>query len=440
MDLSTLSDLIGPHQTLYIAFSGGADSMCLAHRLVNDPAIAPRTKTICLHVDHGLDALSSERAKSASHLAEQLNLPCRVETLHLEADRNIEARAREARYAFFKRVLHPSDVLVTAHHKDDVAETLMLKMLRGVGIAGLRGIESDQPFGSGRLIRPLLDWSRAEIMAYLNAHQLDWIEDPTNELMSIDRNFIRHDIMPRLLERFPGAQEALNRSATLNREAATFLTKTVTECVRLDERDHQRLCTAHWANKTAFEKAEMIRVWCLRNEMPPPPGKPLESFVSQIQHPKADRLPTLHWDNCVIYCYRQHLWLRHARAKPCSEQITYDSAWDGQNHLVLPFELGTLRLDLAKLKGFEDTQTSKPPIFRVTSRQADEKIQCGSMQEFQRTKRLLAEAHIPPWERDLWPRIWLGEELLACGARWQSPKLNNALSWDTGCFGAQPNG
>ena len=184
----------------------------------------------------------------------------------------------------------------------------------------------------------------------------------------------------------------------------------------------------------------MIRVWCLSNEMPPPPGKPLESFVSQIQHPKADRLPTLHWDSCVIYCYRQHLWLRHARAKPCSEQITYDSAWDGQSHLVLPFELGTLRLDLAKLEGFQDTQTSKPPIFRVTSRQADEKIQCRSTQEFQRTKRLLAEAHIPPWERDLWPRIWLGEELLACGARWQSPKLNNALSWDTGCFGAQPNG
>jgi len=414
--------------------------MCLAHRLVNDPAVAPQTKMVCLHVDHGLDALSSERAKRANHLAEQLNLPCRVETLHLEADRNIEARAREARYAFFKRVLQSGDVLVTAHHKDDVAETLMLKMLRGVGITGLRGIEADQPFGSGRLIRPLLNWSRAEIMNYLNAHQLDWIEDPTNELMSIDRNFIRHDIMPRLLERFPGAQEAINRSATLNREAAAFLTKTFNESVRHDERDHQRLSMAHWANKTAFEKAEMIRVWCLRQEMPPPPGKPLESFVSQIQHPKSDRLPTLRWNSYVIYCYRQQLWLGRERTQLAPKQATYDLAWDGQNHLALPFDLGTLRLDLTKLAGFDEPQRAKLPIFRVTSKKADEKIQLGYPSEFHRPKSLLAQAHIPPWERDLWPRIWLGEQLLACGARWQSPKLNHALSWDTSCFGAQPNG
>lgn len=439
MDLSTLNDLIGPKNTLYIAFSGGADSMCLAHRLTTDPAIGPQVKKICLHVDHGLDGSSSERAERATELANKLKLTCRLEIVQLEPDRNVEAKAREARYAFFERILRSGDVLVTAHHKDDVAETLMLRMLRGVGIAGLRGIEVDQPFGPGRLIRPLLDWSRAQIVDYLHAHKLDWIDDPTNELMSIDRNFIRHDIMPRLLERFPGAQEALNRSAALNRQAAAFLTETLNEVVRSDERDHERLCMRKWGTKSAFEKAEIIRMWCLRKHMPPPPGKPLESFVSQIHDPRADRLPTLQWGDCVIYCYRKQLWLQREQGKPLDEQVTYDLVWDGQKPLALPFGLGTLQLDLVKLGDCGGIKTSQPLNFRVTSRQADEQIQWGHPIKMHRTKRLLSDAHIPPWERDLWPRLWLGEQLLACGARWQSPELHHALSWETGCFGAQPN-
>lgn len=413
--------------------------MCLAHQLAHDPAIGSQISKVCLHIDHGLDALSSERARQARHLAASINLPCRVERLHLDPDRNIEAQAREGRYGLFKRTLQSGDVLVTAHHKDDVAETLMLRMLRGVGLAGLKGIAVDQPLGQGRLVRPLLDWSRAEIMDYLKTHNIDWIEDPTNELMSLDRNFIRHDIMPRLLQRFPGAQEALNRSATLNRQAATFLTETIDQAVTSDELNHQRLSMSRWAAKSAFEKAEMIRVWCLRKHVPPPPGKPLESFVSQIHNPRADRLPTLQWDEHAIYCYRKQLWLQLQRVQKSDTQLAYDMTWDGQEPLTLPFKLGTLALDLEKLESLDEIRTSQPPMFRVASRKANEEIQCGHPIASHRTKTLLAKAHIPPWERDLWPRIWHGEKLLACGARWQSPELNQALRWETNCFGAAPD-
>lgn len=444
MDLSRLNDLVGAHNTLYIAFSGGADSMCLAHHLGINPKRDPRAKIICLHVDHGLDPRSSERALAAEQLANGLGLPCIIETMQLGGGQNIEANARSARYAFFKQTLQAGDVLVTAHHKDDVAETLMLRMLRGAGIAGLSGIAANQRFGQGHLIRPLLDWSRAQIVDYLKTRELQWVEDPTNEVMSIDRNFIRHEIMPQLTKRFPGALEALNRSATLNRQGAELLAHVVAERVARDERDHQRLCIAEWTKKPPFEKAEIIRSWCLSKSTAPPPGKPLESFVSQIASANPDRLPTLTWDGGVIHCYRNHLWLSQpncpndrfsGQTNGHKDQLAYDIEWDGAKALVLPNGLGTLRLNSEKLA----LKSTSSIAFRVASKRPEEQILLGLPARPYRTKKLLSEAHIPPWQRDGWPRLWLDGTLIACGARWQATELNNALTWETACFGAQPN-
>lgn len=441
MDLSRLNDLISSHNTLYIAFSGGADSVCLAHRLATDQTLDPRIEKICLHVDHGLDPHSPKRALGAQKLAQSLGLPCELESMHLDTKQNIEATARSARYAFFKKKLKAGDVLVTAHHRDDVAETLMLRMLRGVGMVGLSGIEVNQAFGQGRLIRPLLDWSKAQIVDYLKGQQLDWIEDPTNEVMSIDRNFIRHEIMPHLLTRFPGAQEALNRSAALNRQGAELLAQTIAIQVANDQRDHQRLCIEEWPEKSTFEKAEMIRSWCLNKNITPPPGKPLESFVLQIAAPSPDRLPTLTWSEATLYCYRGHLWLSQVVGSSDdgggSDNLqSYDLTWDGCKQLILPSGLGTLYLDLGKV------MLDKPScstVYRVTSQRSLEHMPLGSSAKFVRTRKLLSEVHIPPWERAFWPRLWLGDQLLALGARWQAPELNNALRWETACFGAQAN-
>lgn len=447
MDLSKLNEFIRPDNTLYVALSGGADSMCLAHQLATHPHRDPRIEIMCLHVDHGLDARSSDRAVAARQLAEELGLPCLVETMALDGQGNIEAKAREARYEFFKQQLKAGDVLVTAHHRDDVAETLMLRMLRGAGVAGLSGIEAHQPLGLGCLIRPLLDWSRSQIVDYLNSRQLKWIEDPTNEVLSIDRNFIRHEIMPKLMERFPGAQEALNRSAALNRQGATLLAQTLANTLAQDQRDHQRLCIEQWANKSAYEKGELIRLWCINQRIPPPPGKPLESFVSQIADPSPDRVPTLTWDVGTIYCYGGHLWLSppQSEADPDAAHTHGHSAlrdyaieWNGADALTLPHGLGTLRLDLTKLTLKAFAKNSAPIVFRVTSHQPNEKIVLGSPGRSHRTRRLLSEAQIPPWQRNSWPRLWWNDTLLACGARWQTAELNQALIWETGCFGAQP--
>ncbi len=448
MDLSRLNELISPQNTLYVAFSGGADSMCLAHQLATDPALDARIKIVCLHIDHGLDPGSGKRALRARELAQSLDLPCLTEALHLDAQQNIESTARTARYGFFKQKLTPGDVLVTAHHKDDVAETLLLRMLRGAGISGLSGIESNQSFGHGRLVRPLLDWSRREILDYLRNWQLEWIEDPSNEVLSIDRNFIRHDIMPRLCERFPGAREALNRSATLNRQGAELLSQTLADTVALDQRDHQRLCIQDWTNKKSFEKAELIRSWCLCLKVRPPSGKPLESFVSQIAEPAPDRVPKLTWDSGTIHCYRGHLWLSQwpdvggalkdkdgARSQP----LGYELDWDGSNALDLPDGLGTLHLDMNQFRRSALAQNPSEVLFRVCSQRPGEVINLDALAKSQKTRELLSAAHIPPWQRTVWPRVWLDGTLVACGGRWQVRELNNALSWKTALFGAQPS-
>ena len=109
---------------------------------------------------------------------------------------SIEANARHARYAALANHLPPDGLLMTAHQANDVAETMILRLLRGSGPGGLAGIPRLRRFAGGWLIRPLLDWTRTRILDYLAEHRLDWIQDPANELLAMDRNFVRHEIMP----------------------------------------------------------------------------------------------------------------------------------------------------------------------------------------------------------------------------------------------------
>ena len=190
--------MFGPGQNVGVAVSGGADSVCLIHVLRE---LAPRwdLRLHVLHVNHRLRGAESDGdAEFVRGLAAGFGFPYSLDERGLDATGgNLEEAAREARLAFFARVIERGQVqrVATGHTRSDQAETVLFRFLRGAGTAGLAGI---RPVTSTGLVRPLLDVGREEVLAYLRDRGIPWREDSTNQEARFDRNRIRHDLLPQL--------------------------------------------------------------------------------------------------------------------------------------------------------------------------------------------------------------------------------------------------
>ena len=186
-----------PANPLCVAFSGGPDSTALLHAL----ATLPRERALrAVHVDHGLHPDSVRWAEHARTFCAGLEIPCTVCRVSVDtrAGLGIEGAAREARYAALAGQLQPGELLLTAHHRDDQVETVLLKLLRGAGPEGLGGMRVRRPLGAGELWRPLLDVPRAVLRDYVQAHALACLDDPANADPRLARYVLRHEILPRL--------------------------------------------------------------------------------------------------------------------------------------------------------------------------------------------------------------------------------------------------
>jgi tRNA(Ile)-lysidine synthetase-like protein len=200
-----------PEAALYCAVSGGLDSMAMleaaaSYRSARDPA----RRLVVLHVNHALRGRESDGDEAfVRAAASRLNLPIEVLRIEWKSERPTQESCRERREEFFRTILKSGDRLFLAHHLDDQAETIMQRLLRGSGLRGLAGMRPQ----NGVKIRPFLALSRAEIEAYARARGLKWREDSSNKSLKYERNWLRHEILPRLEERRPGVARRLSALA-----------------------------------------------------------------------------------------------------------------------------------------------------------------------------------------------------------------------------------
>lgn len=202
--------------SVVLALSGGLDSMVLLDALV--PFCRQhQVRLRAVHVHHGLSAWADDWQQHCQQQCQQRQVPLRVHTvsLHRQPRQSLEAMAREARYQALAQELQTGDVLVTGHHLDDQAETFLLAARRGAGIEGLSAMPVARPFAGGQLLRPLLALSRQQLRHEAEQRQLCWVEDDSNRNTDFDRNFLRHQVLPILEQRFAGFAKGLARSAEL---------------------------------------------------------------------------------------------------------------------------------------------------------------------------------------------------------------------------------
>lgn len=212
-----------------VAFSGGMDSTVLLYALAQLAQQHALPALRAIYIDHGLQEAAQSWAVHCQQICDALQVPLSIVRVSVAPSASVEQAAREARYAAFAQHLQSGEVLLMAQHQDDQAETLLFRLMRGTGVAGLRGIPIARPLAQGHVLRPLLMVSHQQLLNYAKQYQLAWIEDPSNATDTFDRNYLRRQVIPALKSRWPTMQQNLQRTAEHMHEAQQLLDELAAE-------------------------------------------------------------------------------------------------------------------------------------------------------------------------------------------------------------------
>lgn len=397
-----------PPGPLFLAWSGGADSTGLLAWLLEQAQARQRGLQL-LHVDHGLHAKSGHWAQHCRERAETLGLACTVLAVEVPAAsrEGREQAARKARYAALAKALPPGGVLLTAHHLEDQAETVLLRLMRGAGLRGLGAMRRLRRFGGGWLWRPMLDQPRRLLHELAQRSGLGWIEDPSNERIDADRNLIRHQVLPRLTERWPAAAARMAASAAQLQQAWPALESSLDRVLAglqgLDPR-----CIDHGAWSVLDEALATLVLghWLetLGSRLPPPRAL---AELHRWRDPRPDGEYSLHWPEGCLKLWRGRL---HALEPDAARALPrWSLHWEGKNALELPHGLGRLC--------WVGADAGRPAL-RLGSRTGGERLRLNANGPHRPLRLLLQEAGLPPWRRDRLVMLEHENRLVAALPHW----------------------
>lgn len=397
-----------------VAWSGGLDSTVLLHLLAHDADQRHRGLR-AIHVHHGLHPDADAWASHCESLARAWAVPLTVVRVDVarHSGLGLEASARQSRRAAFAAELRDGECLALAQHRDDQAETFLMRALRASGPDGLAAMRPWRAFGKGWMWRPLLDTPREALHAHALAHALSWVEDPSNADPGFDRNFLRLHVMPLLRERWPHADAALSRAAHLCAESSDILSErdaAILASVR--EEAGSGLSVAALRLLSPARRARLFRYWAASLGWPPLPAEGIAHIEHDLIDPGQtahDRLPGFAWHGVAIRRWRDAL---HAIEGERDLPKDWSCEWDGSAPLVLP------NGDTLRLSGVDRF----PSALRAHARQGGERILLPERgPQHHSLKHVLQELEIAPWHRSRMPLLSAADgTLLAAGDRVRS--------------------
>ncbi len=411
--LQILNELPSPRRYL-IALSGGCDSIVLLHAMatIRDELSA---ELVAVHINHGLQPDAPAWAAHCAQTSQQLGIELIQVTLDLQIAKgeSLEAVARDARYSAIKAHTAAGDMLLTAQHQDDQAETLLLQLLRGSGPSGLAAMPRCTSFGAGFHARPLLAFTRRQLHRYAVEQGLHWIEDPSNQDLRFDRNYLREEIMPQLARRWPALSQTLARSARHCAEAQQLIDEMAIDASKKAALPEGRLSVQVLAALPAPQCRALLRSWIRQRGFQLPDTCHLERIRKEVLHAAPDRNPLVSWAGCELRRYRGQLFLMPPR-------VLHDPGcvleWDGEGPLQLPANLGLLVTGRAE-QGIDPGKWQNGQI-EIRFRQGGERCQLAGQNHSRSLKKLFQESGIPPWEREQTPLVFIDGQLAAIAGLW----------------------
>lgn len=407
---SVVADIVtrASGKKIWLAYSGGVDSHVLLHLLANSNA-SELINFEVVHIDHDLQPESKKWARHCDSVCAdlQVNFHCLTVNVSNIDILGLEAAARKARYDAIADLVGPADIVLTAQHQHDQAETLLLQLFRGAGPKGLSSMASESQLDSITLIRPLLAVAQADIVAYAHQHNLQWIEDPSNAETRWNRNYIRHKLWPLIEQRWPSAAKTLSRSAQHCAEASELM-------MELAEQDLSVLLTSKNALSISAllllspaRQRNVLRYFIESQQFTLPSTINLQRIIDEVCLAASDKTPLVSWVGVEVRRYQNDLYIM----SPLSFHNVNDRL---QCNGLAPISLAnddTLVWQISVGEGLSSKTLSRG--LSIHFRCGGEKIVLAGQQQHKSLKHLFQQWLVPTWQRDRIPLLFCDNELVA---------------------------
>ncbi|MHB0917066.1 MAG: tRNA lysidine(34) synthetase TilS [Thiobacillus sp.] len=401
---AAVADALGrhvpPQARLVLALSGGLDSTVLLHALVALRDQHP-FELRAVHVHHGLSPHADDWADFCTRLCAAYAVQSSIHHVAIARDdaAGIEAAARRERQRLFAAL--DADFLLTAHQRDDQAETFLLQVLRGAGPKGLAAMAELQPRPGWRpaQLRPLLGIGRAELQGYAQSHDLTWVDDESNRDIRYRRNALRQQVMPLLAEHFPGSGATLARAAALQADAASLLD----DLARIDALEAitaDRLDCAVLGRLSTPRARNLLRYFIEQHGQPMPSARRLDEALHQLRDAQADARVRVRLGAVEVWRFRGGAYLAPLAPAPAEPVV-----WQGEASLWVPAAGVSVQLEAVTGAGLKRDVLAAGEV-TLGVRQGGERLRLHAGGPHRSLKNLLQEHAIPPWQRDRLPLLW----------------------------------
>nr|WP_029046927.1 tRNA lysidine(34) synthetase TilS [Cupriavidus sp. amp6] len=405
-----------------MALSGGRDSVALLHAACAATQ-GTAARVVALHVHHGLQDAADEWDRFCEGVCAQWQVGYFVRrvTVRQAAGEGVEAAARRARYAALAAMCADSGarLLLFAHHQDDQVETVLLRLFRGAGVAGMAGMPAMRPLDAHSgvmLLRPWLDVSRDEIDAYCAANALRWIDDPSNADARYARNALRAHL-PALVSAFPALRANVAQAAAHFAQASELMDQLAAAALaRLAHpgRDADTLAELDLAGLRALPAAQadaVLRLWLRDLGTRAPSTARLAAMRAQLVAHEGGE-PAIAHDGLVLRRFRDRVLA--CTPPPVQPPIAVSLEWRGEDRIVVPAWRGELRFFRDDSFGVPEAVLRQP--LRLAPRAGGERLVLRPGGPARALKQACQEAGIPAWRRAWLPLLWAGDTLvLAAG-------------------------
>lgn len=389
------------YNKIIVGYSGGLDSTVLLHSLAQEPLLLK--KLVAVHINHGISPHALVWQNHCFNFCQSLSIPLIIEQVDFlcHSQANLEEEARKARYQVFSSLLTSVDCLLLGHHFDDQAETLLLQLFRGAGVDGLAAMVGQKSFAKGQLLRPLLAYSRQQLESYALSQKLGWVDDESNQDISYSRNFIRHQVLPLLRQRWPGVESNLVRTSQLCQQAQKNLAVLAQIDYPMLKECSNTLSLSGFITLDEDRIANILHYWLKANQVKIPAAVFIERIIKEVIKAKKDANPLIQWKSISIRRYQQTLYLAKQEAKALHQSY----AWP---LFPQPLDLeGIGQLSVAK----QNKGLIIPPHARleIRFRQGGELFHWHGQRK--QLKKLFQEWRVPTWLRDRLPLLYINGKL-----------------------------
>lgn len=397
--LNTLESLLKEQGRIVVAYSGGLDSHVLLHVLVNQIPPSYRHRIIAIHVNHGLSPNADAWQTHCQKICDQFGIPLIVKRVYVHQEGSLEEQARLARYDAFLTYLKPEDVLLQAHHANDQAETLLFRLERGVGWAGMQAIPEQRALGEACLWRPFLRFSKADLQQYAEQYQLVWVEDESNQDTYYRRNFLRQHILQPWQQSNPKIAIQMARSASILQSEGRVIKRLIDQQLELYlTLDKGLMLLSLPTSERAFWIGEFIKRHdrsCTQDQL---------AAIAPMFFSEQDKQPCFEGRDFRLMRFDSALYWLPRDSEP---------------------KLGELKSNVWLERPFDRVLSDQP--LTLGTRPVGAKIEIKGKNR--PIKKWLQDQKIAPWWREHLPYLYCHGELVAIGDLWRKPDWRGQIQW-----------